>query len=260
MSLDSDIANPLKKSGLLGRAVSFLKTPSPNIQEDHDSVNIEEFSEITKSEDNTLFIENIRALNDGIELPHELFDLLKKKLDINRGCFCVKEPEGEFFTPHGSADLDKTTLHRLKLKFDSLKSFIGDDLSPAVFTGSDIVELKPLFSMRIFDSIEKIIFLPFTHDSDLIGLLMIIESGFSEENTIIAVFNDISSEISALLSQSRFLNLNRISSFTPLPLAEITAQLENKIEFTLSRNYKLSLLFIDLTDIISYLEEKIFRC
>ena len=197
------------------------------------------------------FNEQISNLNDGIELPSNIFELLRNRLSVDRGAFLLKEKTGQFFIPRASFDLDRTTLHRIRFSEEDVSSFFSV-INKAHSIDNDFSQFKNHFSMRLFDTLETLIFLPVFSEDSLLGFFLILTTSM-DIDTLLEIYNSFQTQISIKLTESRFFNIERTYASEVLSLEDIGVELDRKIEMALSKNKKLSLILFNIQNILNFL-------
>ncbi|MBI9103427.1 MAG: hypothetical protein JEY99_13500 [Spirochaetales bacterium] len=245
-----------EKPGLLGRAIHFKNLSDITETGDRELLpKIEDFEESPIKNDNASFLNKLKAFNDGIELPSQLFELIREELTIDGGALLLHDSSTGSFAPMANCNLDKTTLHRLRISREFIKSLPDGFISAITLEDEDLIPFKPLLSMRIFDALEKIDLYPFYDKNNLLGILLIFDS-YIDTNVFTNTLNRISSPITELLMNSRFINLNRIGKKNISSKDDILSEIDKRIVLALSHNSKLTLILLDLSNILLFLGEK----
>ncbi len=259
MSLEPDSENTSAKPGLLNRARLLRGSNFRNDTTPLSTPKIEEFDNISDSEnifDINKFNARVSELNDGLELPTLLFDIIRDALKIETGALLLWDSVGEVFAPWSSINFDKTTSHRLRISKELLENIQSGFTGPVIIKKPDLDNFKPYFSMRIFDMTDKAALLPIYKEKNLLGIIIILDSDILPENIILNTFNSFTSTISDLLFSSRFLNLNHFKSGRIIAVEDIQHEIDSRIEQTLTRNDRLTLIIINLENILEFLKEK----
>lgn len=205
--------------------------------------------------------ERIKGYSQGIELPSEIFSASIDALDIETGIFLTYEKTADLFVPFASTGMDETSLRRCKISMDVINEnnliFNGEIIHPAVKK----TFLKNYLSKRLWDGINLVSVLVFSHHEDVFGLLLIFNSvitdkpGFTDlaslliRNSSEAFSNSRSTLLRNLKSAEANAPLSRLESAGKISsdLKELTSEL--KIEGTLK------IAFIDYSIIISSMKE-----
>ena len=203
------------------------------------------------------FTAAVKTIEDGVELPARFFEIMSAHLHFSTGALLLLDREAGVFAPWVSAGLDKTTTHRFRLSGEIIENFQSGLSQPLFYHDSELEPFRQYFSIRLFDQLETLIICPFYLDEKLFGILLIINSEEALDQNMMNALETVSSEGSSLLGSSRFLNLSGTTQHTePVQPDEIFARIDSSIELILSTNRKLSLILLDLQNILSFLSEK----
>ncbi|MBI9106061.1 MAG: hypothetical protein JEZ04_04900 [Spirochaetales bacterium] len=202
-----------------------------------------------------------KLFSHGIEVPAEIFSASIKFLQIESGIFLTYEKSTGLFSPFSSIGFDETSLRRCKISMETIKAnkivLNGETIHPSVPKGF----LKNHLSKRLWDSINLLSVLVFSHHDDIFGLLFIINStitetpGFTDSASLLirnaseALFNSRSAVIS---------NLETTEIGPPLNPKEAAVKIKMEL-MEISKSTTTSdsarLVFIDYSSIISSMKD-----
>jgi hypothetical protein len=207
--------------------------------------------------------ERFKSFTRGIELPSQIFSASIDFLDIESGIFLTYEKGSGVFSPFSSTGLDETTLRRCKISMNTLKEnnliFNGMVIHPSV--NKDF--LKNLLSRRLWDSIDKLTLLIFSHHDDVFGLLIIFNSTITEKPGFLDIASLLIRNSSEAFPKSRstlIRNLQPKEISAPVPRAQSAEKIKKDlIELTIDTDAEfpspIKIAYIDYGGIISSLSE-----
>jgi len=257
-------------SGLLHRART-IRSPFPDSGsgriENTSLLEIEEFDDPSSLKISSRILENhhggfqekqflssVQTIEDGVELPARFFETVMNHLHGTGGALLLLDGEDKVFAPWVSHGLDETTTHRLRLSGEILENFQDGLSGPLLVQQAALTPYRPFFSIRLYDQLESLVLAPVYHRETLIAVLILLDMDFESEESLIKSLETVGSAGSRLLGESRFLNFSSGSRLHPaLPREELFQTIDENIERILSQNRKLSLILLDLKEILDFL-------
>jgi hypothetical protein len=113
----------------------------------------------------------IGSIGSGIDAPYLVFGILADLLGLKSAVLLLPDHADDTLVPFCSRNIDFDTLSRMRIDADSLRRFPA---GPLLVRSEEIDLIRPYFSVRSADSIERIALIPFGRIDD--GLLIITKS------------------------------------------------------------------------------------
>jgi len=261
--------------GLLDRAKKIRNTNfPPAISSGPDAIVIEEFDDpktlnfLSDSDSfregltgfhEESFISALRLINDGIEMPGEMFDAFCQHLLVDTGSLLFLDQDTRMFAPWVSKGLDETTSHRLRLPLELILSIFDNSKDPVFLNNGDKESFRNYLSIRLFDLTDTVTLIPIFSKDQLFGLIMVCDSRYSSDPGFPDYLKFASEIIGRSIEGSRFSSRSSLNLSLSTQIQDnntILSIIDTHIQEALNKSERLTFIIFDINSIIQFIEEQ----
>ena len=149
----------------------------------------------------------LHALPESLEIPSQIFSVIKKRLRIAKGCLLLYDPLRLVFAPWASFGYDQTTLHRMRIPLGANESLnaIANGPPIAISGAREMARFQRFFSSREYFSLSKIVLSPLIIEGALAGMILITDAAppIEDEGELLACLGAVSRTAAPLLRKAR---------------------------------------------------------
>ncbi len=212
-----------KSKGLLKRIQSFY---SLNIS----AKKSEHFKNISQN-----ITKDINFLNDGIDSPFFIFNILKNHLNFNKGCFLFLSEQNQLFIPAIKINISNQSLRSLEQPQNQYLNLLNHRKTLFIDSKNELKNLKQLFSGSDYNEIKNLLLFPFFLNNNFTALLILCNMKSEYINILNTMFINRLEEI----VNKRYSILSTLNSSLALS--------ENELKLILNKKSSKSKLVIKLT-------------
>ena len=178
---------------------------------------------------------NINYLNDGIDSPFFIFNVLKNHLNFNKGCFLFSSAQNQSFIPGIKTNISNQSLRALGQSQNKYLNLLNHRKTLFIDIKKELNNIKWLFSGQDYNEIENLLLFPFFSNNNFTALLILCNIKSEYINILNTLFINYSEEI----VNNRYSILNTLDSSLVLS--------ENELKLTFNKKSSKSKLAIKLT-------------
>lgn len=185
--------------------------------------------------DQKALLERMGGIPRGLEAAGYAFSILKETLHLHKAAMLLNDAPRDVFAPWALCGFDETTARRLRLPVDLLDRYarLREGEALVIERTAGMPDVQELFSSREYDTLERIVILPFCHQERLVSLLLVADSDHRlDRRFFLEEFSQrVAPATAEILSQSRDEKLPEptdVSLASNTPLREEISQLERR--------------------------------